>query len=316
VNVYEELLPAGVSAARDQRDALSGQLIAHSQSGRERRRTGRLDEVACRLDHQPLSGADLVVGHQHEVVEPLAQDALRQLEGRPRREALGERPHPVLDEPPLAPGPVCSRRRVGLDADHLGVGLHGLGDDARARRAAAAADRDDDHVDPGLLLEDLERLGRHSGDQQRLVAGMHVAVPALVREPLAVLAGIVEVMSMEDELRAEGTHRGDLDRVRRVGDADRRRHAEEAGRKGDRLAVVARRRGDDAALPILGAQLRDEVDPAADLEGADGLMVLVLHEDFGAEQLAERGVLVQRRRAQVGGDTATRLEHVCERGDL
>ena len=39
-------------------------------------------------------------------------------------------------------------------------------------------------------------------------------------------------------------------------------------------------------------ELRDEVDAAADLEGADRLVVLVLDPDLGADELVERGVLV------------------------
>ena len=131
--------------------------------------------------------------------------------------------------------------------------------------------------------------GGDAGDQQRLVAGVHVAVAVLEREPLAVLARVVEIAAVEDELGAEAAHRGDLDRVRLLRDADRRPHAEEAGGVGDRLAVVAGRGGDHAALPLVCAELRDQVDPAAHLEGADRLVVLVLDEDVGAEQLVSAG---------------------------
>src|SRR5439155_7817277 len=95
-------------------------------------------------------------------------------------------------------------------------------DDAGAGRAAATADGDDDHLDPWLLLEDRERLRGDAGDEQRLVAGVHVAVTALVGEPLATLARLVVVAPVKDELGAEAAHRGDLDGVRRLGDADRR----------------------------------------------------------------------------------------------
>ena len=61
--------------------------------------------------------------------------------GCARREALGERLHAVLDQRALLPRAVGRRRRLGLHADHLDAGSHGLGGDARARRPAAAAER-------------------------------------------------------------------------------------------------------------------------------------------------------------------------------
>ena len=57
---------------------------------------------------------DLVVADEHEVVEVLPEDPLRQLERRARREALGERLGRVLDEPALAPGAVGRGRLLGL----------------------------------------------------------------------------------------------------------------------------------------------------------------------------------------------------------
>ena len=139
---------------------------------------------------------------------------------------------------------------------------------------------------------------------------MDVAVAVLARQLLAVLAGLVVVAAVLDELGTERAHRGELDRVRPLGDADARLEAEEARRVGDRLAVVARRGGDQAAAPLLLAQLRDEVDAAANLEGADRLVVLVLDPDLGADELAQRGVAVERRRAQMRRDATPRLEHV------
>jgi hypothetical protein len=74
-------------------------------------------------------------------------------------------------------------------------------------------------------------------------------------ELLATLARLVEVAAMEHELGAEAAHRGHLHRVRVLGHADRRLHAEKAGRERDRLAVVSGRGGDDAALALVRAEL-------------------------------------------------------------
>ena len=182
-------------------------------------------------------------------------------------------------------------------------------------RAAAAADRDDHHVDLRLLLEDLERDRGHSRDQARLVPGVHVAVAVGGGETFALLPGLVEVAPVLDDLRSERPDRLDLERVRPLGDAHRRRDAEEAGGVGDRLAVVPGRGGDQSALTLVGSQLRDEVDAAAHLEGADRLVVLVLHPDLRPDERLERRIAVERRRPQIGRDALARGAHVVEGRD-
>ena len=47
-------------------------------------------------------------------------------------------------------------------------------------------------------------------------------------------------------------------------------------------------------------ELGDEVDPAADLEGADRQVVLVLDEDLGADELGQGGVGIERRGRRCG----------------
>jgi hypothetical protein len=82
-----------------------------------------------------------------------------------------------------------------------------------------------------------------------------VAVALLFREGLAVLARLVEVASVLDDLAAEATDRPNLHRIGALRDADHRAHAEQAPGEGDRLAVVPRRGGDDAALSLVFGEL-------------------------------------------------------------
>ena len=125
---------------------------------------------------------------------------------------LGERLHPVLDKPTRLPRAVGGRRRFRLHPDHSDSGVDRFGNDARAGRAATATDPDDNHVAARLVHKDLQGLRCDAGDQQRLVAGMHVAVATVLCELLAVLACVVEVAPVEDQLGARTTHRVDLDR--------------------------------------------------------------------------------------------------------
>jgi hypothetical protein len=260
--------------------------------------------------------ASIISACEHEVVEPLPEDLLRELERRACGETLGERLHPILEEATLLPGTECRRRGFRLDTDHSHGRIDRLGDDAGAGGAAATADGDDDHGGLRLLLEDFERLRCDAGDQQRLIAGVDVAVAVLVGELLAMLARIVVVAAVKDELGAEAAHRGHLHRVRVLGYADRRLHAEETGGEGERLAVVSGRGGDDAAPALIRGELRDQVDAAPHLEGADRLVVLVLDEHLRVEQFAQGGVAVKRRGPQVRRDSTPCLQHIGERRHL
>ena len=86
------------------------------------------------LDHRRAARADLVVADEDEVVEQLPHDPLRQLERDARREALGERPHLVLEQCALAPRAVRRRRRIRLHSDHADRRIERL-----ARRSHAPA---------------------------------------------------------------------------------------------------------------------------------------------------------------------------------
>ena len=126
------------------------------------------------------------------------------------------------------------------------------------------------------------------------------------------LARLVEVAAVLDDLRAEAADRRDLHRVRALGHADTARTPKSRDGEGDRLAVVPGRGGDEPALALVRGELRDEVDPAAHLEVADRLVVLVLDPDLGADELVERRVAVERGLAEVGRDPLPRGEDVLE----
>ena len=164
----------------------------------------------------------------------------------------------------------------------------------------------------GSGLEDLQGAGRDARDKRRLVPGVDVPVAVLGGLLLAVLAGLVEILPVEDHLGAQRLHRLHLDRVGLFGHADDGVHAEEAGRVGHRLAMVPGRSRDDAPPPLRRAELADQVHAAAYLEGAYRLMVLVLDPYRCAAQHFERGVVIERCRAQVRRDALARREHVSK----
>src|SRR5262249_29673481 len=124
----------------------------------------------------------------------------------------------------------------------------------------------------------------------------------------------VEVVAMEHDLCAKSAHRPDLDRIGLLGHEDCRVHAKQPGRVSNRLAMVASGRGANTPAPLVRIELANEIDPAANLERADWLVILVLHLHPGTGQLVERRVLVQGGRPQIRGDARTCSEHVSEVG--
>lgn len=145
---------------------------------------------------------------------------------------------------------------------------------------------------------------------------MDVAGARRLGERLAVEAGVVEGGAMEDHLGAHAAHGRHLAGVGTLRHHDLRPHTEEPRGVGHRLAVVACGGGQYAAGPLLSAELRDQVDAAAHLEGAHGLVVLVLHISRRADQIVQRRVAVQRGAPQVRGDLALGQQNIAEGGEL
>ena len=190
------------------------------------------------------------------------------------------------------------------------LGLTALATKAAPGGPAAAAHGHDDHVDAGQGFQNFEGVGGNAGNQQRLVAGGDKAQTLAAFELGAVALARLKVLAVEDHLGAVGAHRIHLDAVGIGGGDDHGADAKELGSIGDRLAVIAGRGGHHAAAAFLGREMRHEVDAAAHLEGADGLIVFVLDIDLGRQQPVEQRVVVQGGDRQVGADGALRVQHV------
>ena len=70
----------------------------------------------------------------------------------------------------------------------------------------------------------------------------------------------------------------------------------------DRLRVVAGRKRQDAAAPLVGGEPRQRVVGAAELEGAGALQVLALEEDARAGALVDAARGDDRRAVRDAGD--------------
>ena len=156
-------------------------------------------------------------------------------------------------------------------------------------------------------------MGGDAGDQQRLVAGMDVAIAFGRRHALASHAGIVIAGADQLHLGAKLSHRSHLARVGVLGSAHDRLHAEQPRRIRDGLAVVSGRGGDHAGLALLGGELRDEVHAASDLERAGRQMVLVLQVHVRAQHLADGRRLAKRSGGEMHPDALRRGDHIPDR---
>ena len=168
----------------------------------------------------------------------------------------------------------------------------------------------------GPLGQDLQRVRADAGDEVGLVPGMDVSVALLGGLLLALLACVVEVAAVENDLRAERAHRLDLDGIGVLGHEDGGPHAEQVGRVRDGLAVIARRGRGDAALALGAAELTDQVHAAAHLERPDREVVLVLDPQPRAGYRIQRGISIQGRWAQVRGDAVARRQDVGQVRDV
>src|SRR5690606_19056292 len=160
-----------------------------------------------------------------------------------------------------------------LDADDAGRGPERLDGGRDAGDEAAAPDGHDDDVRVGCVLEDLEADGALARDDGRVVERVDEREAALAAQRLALLERL-EDGAVEDDVGAVGAARVDL-RARGV-----RRHHDRAGDAlatravRERLRVVARGDGDEAAGTLLGGEAAQPVEDAADLERAGPLETL------------------------------------------
>ena len=104
------------------------------------------------------------------------------------------------------------------------------------------------------------------------------------------LAGVVKIFAVEDNLGAQGAHRVYLRGIRSLGYGDDGARLEEPRGVGDRLAMVAGRGGDDSTQPVFLAETAEEVDAPSDLEGSGRLVVLVLDDELGPGEGRELGI--------------------------
>ena len=222
------------------------------------------------------------------------------------RDSLGDRVAELR-----APGERCARGR--LHADDLHLGPQRPQRETDARREAAAADRNDDRLDLGQLLDELEADRPLARDHHRVLERMHERRAGLLDVGDRRRDRVLERRADQLGARAVVARRLDLRHRRLRGHEDRRLDPGLARRPGDGLAVISGAGSDDARLALGLAQRADLVDGAADLEGARALERLGLQVHGAARHPAEGLRGVERRHAHaLPGEACARGLDVSE----
>ena len=257
---------------------------------------------------------DVLVADERDARRALDDHGQRLLVGKARRHAVG-----------AGVGAIGANHMAGGERERVSRRLRRLhADDFRfqtqrvARRDAAAdarslADRNVEHVEVRALAQELERIGR---DAEREIAmeGRNRMQAARFREPHRFLARGLKVMPELDELGAERAHGGVLLARIALRREDRHLQAGAPPGEGEALAVIAARRRDEAPRLRLAPHERVDIsEPAAHLEGARRLVVLVLHHDLGLKPLGEERPGKSRRRAQGPEHDLVRPAHFLKR---
>ena len=292
-----EALGGHVPARDRHADAQARGVDPPRQQGGEGARAARLRDGLRALEEQAHRGHDLLVGDGDDLVHEALDDREGELARQRQLLAVGDRARD-LDPDAFAGGERAHEVVAGLrlDADHAGVGREGLDRGRAAGEQAAAAEADEQDVERPRVLEQLQRRGALAGHHERLVVRVDGRQPALGdqfgQQRLAVPGVAVE----EHDLRAVAARRGELAGRRVVGHQDHRGNLVQPRGERERLGMVARRHGRDAAGTFGGVHRSDRIERAAELEGPHPLQVLGLQQHArGAGGLVERAAGDDRR---------------------
>jgi hypothetical protein len=242
---------------------------------------------------------DVALVHQQQVVHQARHHLLGDLARRAHGYALGDGgiAHGVLR---ALHGVDHGRKALRLHAHHLDAQLERLGRRGHARDEAAAAHGEDEHVQPRLLAQHLQRQRALACGDGLVVVGVHEGQALLMGELVGMRACFLQRVAVQHHLGAEAARALHLHAGREARHDDHRAHAQALCVVGHALGMVARAHRHHAARALAGRELREPIARAAFLERGGELQVLELEEHLRAYDLGERL-----------GFHAGRLQHVA-----
>ena len=167
----------------------------------------------------------------------------------------------------------------GLHPDQADVGLDPARRGAHAGEQPAAADRDDQRVDLGHILEHFERDRPLPRGDMRIIERMDEGQPALDFQLARMRIGIVVFLAEQDDFGAVARSAYTFTCRRRLRHHDGDRHAQPLAVIGQPLRMIARRCRDHARARAPRVHQQQRVERAAFLVGRGELQVLELQPD-------------------------------------
>jgi len=205
---------------------------------------------------------------------------------------------------PGGEGAADAVHRGGLDADDADIRAPGLYRHRDPGKQPTAAGRYQHFGNVGDLVEQFEAESALPGDDRVVVERGHEDAALATGDGLCLGAGIIERGAVDDDAGAKCAGGVDLGEGRRLGHDNGDGNAAGRAGEGDPLGVVAGAHGDEASAGGGGIELADEVEGAADLEGAGELEVLALEQEGDVEPGGGHSERPDRRQADIRGEGA------------
>ena len=301
-------------APRQDRDdrAFKGPLAGIEQS-RNSRCARWLDDHLGALEQKQHSAREHVLADGLDRVDQLTDDRIGDLPRTADRDAVSHRGHAGERHGPTG----CQGRRVGrgllrLHPDDAHVGSPGLDCCRNAGAQSAAADIDEDGLDLGALLKDLQAAGPRPGDDVDVVERMDqdstgLSLKLLCPHEAFVDAGpelfdVGTIRTSGHQLGYRGSQRHEYGRL----------DTEHLSRECHTLSVVSGAGRHHTAGLLLIAEARHARVRAADLERSSTLEVLALEVDVTPHSVGQRLAELQGGGPDDGAEQLLCSEHVVK----
>ena len=251
------------------------------------RGAGRFDDELGAFQAEQQRAGQRLLGDRADVRHDLGDHRERDGTGLGDGDAVGHRGDAVeRDRVPGRHRPGVGRGAGGLDPDDADVGS--VGERGRdAGQQPAAAGRHDHGADVGDLVEDLQPDRPLAGDDVRVIEGVDQNGAGLLGQRGRRQERLLDAGPDQPHRRAVALGGRDLRQRRPDRHHHRGRGAQQRGRQGDALRVVARAGGHHARPAPALAETGDPHVGAAELERAAALEVLALEPDLAAAALGQ-----------------------------
>ena len=230
-----------IAAAEKKNDAFAGELWKLSgKAGSERRCRGAFDDTFFQLNDAQNRDGDLFFTDNNDAID----ERRRGREGiradlRDRETVRESRLHLNADRFSSLDRSGKAGDVIRLDRDHFCLGPQCFYGERHTGKQSAAANRNDDRIEIGDLLENLQTHRALSRDNRRIVIAIDVSEPAFLRDLVRLFFRFAEILSVQHDCRAELLAIGHFDQRGVLGHHHRRWYAENFALIPERLSMVS-----------------------------------------------------------------------------